>query len=137
MFTGWIAMKYKASFPYLTRDLKINPEKDESSWLKHLSYGGLTTPSVEWLRQAKCLNLVFEEEHKGQLLKGPGIVSKVTKIALENNPDIPHPIANAFIKQRTFIRMKFLNECAASKKRKNSFEDENRKKANKYKKIIS
>lgn len=129
-------MKHKAEFSYLADDLKKSTEKDNSSWLRHLTYGGLTNPSEEWLLQAKNLNVVFEDQHKHQLLKIPGVVSNVTKLALEKIPSVPMKVATSFIKQRTFIRMKFLNESMA-KKRKSVAEMCDRKKNKKYKKILS
>lgn len=129
-------MKHKAEFSYLADDLKKTPEKDNSSWLRHLTYGGLTNPSEEWLLQAKNLNIVFEDQHKQQLLKIPGVVCNVTKLALERIPSVPMKVATTFIKQRTFIRMKFLNESMANK-RKTVAEMCDRKKNKKYKKLLS
>lgn len=136
MCTGWVAMKHKAEFPYLAVDLKNNLEKDDSSWLKHLTYGGLTNPSAEWLNEAKGLNKVFEDQHKQQILKGPGVVNNVTKIAMDRVPSVNIKVATCFIKQRTFIRMKFLNECA-TRKRKSKPSIDDRKKSKKYKKILT
>lgn len=66
---------------------------------------------------------------------GPGVVCNVTKIALERIPSVSVKVVNSFIKQRTFIRIKFLI-ASMTKKRKGRDDICDWKKNKKYKKLV-
>lgn len=140
---GWVARKHKQQFPYL-EDIDINVNSvtevkpSNSSWVQHLSYGGLCKPSLIWLNQAKQLEKEFQVHHGKNLVKGPGVVKNlVDKLVLVNN-STSRKIIHSYILQRTFIRMKILVDgILKPAKRQSASADEGRKTCKKYKKIIS
>lgn len=71
---GWVAKKHKAEYPYLEGDSEHQEEHSfqSNSWTKHLTYGGLTYPSADWLKQAKCIDEEFIIFHKDCISKEPG-----------------------------------------------------------------
>lgn len=74
---GWIARKFKQKYPSMgtyTKDLKTKkiPElayNTELTWIQHLSFGGLTEPSEEWVQQAKKMENVFLRYNENQFGK--------------------------------------------------------------------
>ena len=80
-----------------------------SSWVKHLSFGGLTEPTEEWLTQAKYLECIFKKYHKDYISKKPNIVKFITNKIKKRCSAVPEDVIHAFVLQRTYIRLKRIN----------------------------
>lgn len=144
---GWIAKKFKNEFPELGSITKANEEHKYTlpSWLDHLSFGGLTTPSDEWMQVVKLIETEFNTyNEKQQLNDRPNISKILTDKIMKKQTAFPEKIIKAYILQRIFIRIKHLNlkikEVQFNKliKRKNYNTDiEGYKNSKKMKKIIT
>lgn len=143
---GWIARKFKNEFPELGSITKANEEHKYTlpSWLDHLSFGGLTTPSNEWMQVVKLIENEFNIYNgKEKLNNSPNISKILTDKIMKKQTAFPQKIIKAYILQRIFIRIKYLNlkikEDKFNKliKRKNYNTDiEGYKNSKKMKKII-
>jgi hypothetical protein len=120
---GWVAYKFKSTHPSLgifTYESKQEHGYSLPSWVGHLSFGGLKKPSPEWLHTAILLDKIFNKYHKHKgadstnvpisLRKGKGLVSNlVKKIVRSLGGKLSSDIITTFIKQRTMIRLNYLN----------------------------
>lgn len=77
-------------------------------------------PSDEWLEQVKSMDRIFKQFHsEGQIKKGKYITERLTKIVIKEFPNYKPDLVYSYLKQRLFVRMKFLNmQLIESKKRK-------------------
>lgn len=126
---GWVAKKHKSTFPEIsstTTATKSRALNDHDylipSWISHLSYGGLTTPSKSFKTNIFRVERLFQKNTKKLLPRGSGIVKRLTE-KIFNRTEIAQkykPVILSYIKQRLLIRMKYFNQRAASlaKKRK-------------------
>lgn len=83
-------------------------------------------PSDEWVGQVTIMDRIFKQFHSdGQIKKGKFITERLTKIVLEDNPSFKPDLVHSYLKQRLFVRMKFLNNklAEAKKKKKRSCND--------------
>lgn len=139
---GWIAKKFKNKYPHFgtytgASTSHHNYAIPSASWLQHLSFGGLTEPSSELVEQLKKADKVFCKFHKDGIREEKGVVKLVVSKSLKKNIVLPEEILKAFVLQRTYIRIKRLNEQETSKKRKRSLDAENRKTSKKIRKIVN
>jgi len=61
---GWLARKFKNKYPHLgcyTKDKKPDHSYSTPSWVQHLSFGGLTKPSTDWVKQANIFETLFKK----------------------------------------------------------------------------
>lgn len=135
---GFIAKKYKNQFPELGSQTSLCTEENNEShgWIHNLSHGGLTNPSEEWAKIIKKMDKYFISLHKDKFQGGKNIIKQTSKYISKKIPQIPINIITTFVKQRIFIRIRYLNmqKKVALGKRKSSACD--RKIQKKFKKII-
>lgn len=140
---GWVANKHHADHPRLGQVTRRSDQRSTPlSWVRHLSFGGLTEPSEEWMSQALQLEEEFRQHHGvDRILKGPSVVEKLVEIATTKFPSIPREPLQTFLRQRTFIRMKFLNTVIlggiATRKRASQCSDNSRQRIKKYRKVTT
>lgn len=137
---GWLAIKFKNKYPHLgnyTKDIKPEHSYSMPSWVHHLSFGGLTEPTDYWVMQAKQFENIFKKFHKEKVDPNSNIVKRLSHLIKKKYCDIPEDLIKAFVLQRTYIRIKQLNDDLMTEqlKRKRSLSD--RKSIKKMKKIIS
>ena len=77
-------------------------------WIQHLSFGGLTEPSDKWLLQAKECERIFSRFHKTQINKDPYITKRIVN-SIKKRSDLPEEVIKAFVLQRIYIKIKWLN----------------------------
>lgn len=138
---GWLARKFKNKYPHLGNYTKDNkPEHSYSipSWVHHLSFGGLTEPTDNWVMQAKQFENIFKKFHKEKIDPNSNIVKRLSNLIKKKCYDMPEDLIKAFVLQRTYIRIKQLNDDLMTEqlKRKRSLTS-NRKSIKKMKKIIT
>ena len=110
-FGGWLAKKISQSYPHLgdyTYMLQREYDYCLPSWVKHVSYEGLTELSPQLKSALEILNEKFNKINKKSLRIKKRVVTRLTK-KLKTYVDIPVEVTRAFVQQRTFVRMKFLN----------------------------
>lgn len=109
---GWVAKKYKIQFPELgSITTKCNLERPlEHDY--HLSYGGLIAPSQDFKNQIIRIERLLKKITKNQIPKRPGVVKYLTnKIIRQMEIEEKYkPVIQTYIKQRVFIRMRYLNQ---------------------------
>ncbi|KAJ8935159.1 hypothetical protein NQ314_012978 [Rhamnusium bicolor] len=80
------------------------------TWIQHLSFGGLTEPSQEWVLQAKKMEKVFAKFNGMKFGGRKNLVKKLTSIVIKIYGEIPEAVVKAFILQRTYIGKKLNKE---------------------------
>lgn len=111
---GWIAKKLKATHPqlgsYTYKNLRNMP-----TWVSHLSYGGLIQPSEEFMAQIQQLEKLFSKYIKKGFKNVTGI-NKLIVAKISKECDVDDIIIRAFVRQRIFIKINFLNIQYKNKK---------------------
>ncbi|KAL5239126.1 hypothetical protein ACI65C_006536 [Semiaphis heraclei] len=138
---GWLARKFKNKYPHLgnyTKDKKLEHSYSMPSWVHHLSFGGLTEPTDYWVMQAKQFENIFKKFHKEKVDPNSNIVKRLSNLIKKKFCDMPEDLIKAFVLQRTYIRIKQLNDDLMTEqlKRKRSLTSD-RKSIKKMKKIIT
>ncbi|KAL5245876.1 hypothetical protein ACI65C_013284 [Semiaphis heraclei] len=138
---GWLARKFKNKYPHLgnyTKDKKLEHSYSMPSWVHHLSFGGLTEPTDYWVMQAKQFENIFKKFHKEKVDPNSNIVKRLSNLIKKKFCDIPDDLIKAFVLQRTYIRIKQLNDDLMTEqlKRKRCLTSD-RKSIKKMKKIIT
>ena len=125
---GFIAQKLKSKYA----DVALTSsqlEREPQSWTQKLSLGNLTLPSYTLLNYCLILNDKFESYHNPSPYKinmEKGVVKTLCDLLVVLYPQIPGEVITSFIKTRTFIRIKHLNEkMNEEKKIRKSFVDRN------------
>lgn len=110
---GFLAHKFRQKYPELgckTRDL-VNPGQTISPWISALSRGGLTLPSDSFLKQVRLFEEVFKDIHGKNGLNAQYRVMETTeKQILGRFKSVPAEVVKKYVRTRTFIRIKFLNQ---------------------------
>ncbi|KAL4103206.1 hypothetical protein QTP88_018583 [Uroleucon formosanum] len=119
-----------------TKDNKPDHSYSAPSWLQHLSYGGLTEPTVTWVEKAKVFENMFKTFYKDKINPDANIVKRLSKLIKKKCYDMPENLIKSFVLQRTYIRIKQLNNnLIATQKR--PYNDTDRKSKEKMKKITT
>lgn len=109
---GWLARKFKNKHPEMgkyTKDIQAGEHAYQMQpWIQHLSFGGLTEPSSTWYLQARKCEKLFRKYHCGGLKK-LNSVKRLTQMAKKQIPNLAEEILRAFFLQRTYIKLKWLN----------------------------
>jgi hypothetical protein len=60
-FAGWLAFKFKDKYPALSapREANILHNYSLPTWIQQLSFGGLVTPSDDFLKLVKRMNRIL------------------------------------------------------------------------------
>jgi len=80
---GWVARKYKKDFPDLLANIQHEDHNQIqiSAWLSHLSFGGLTIPSSQWLDMVRKIEKILcQLLCKQSIFKSKNISSKLTQM---------------------------------------------------------
>lgn len=80
------------------------------SWVHHLSFGGLTESTDYWVMQAKQFENIFKKFHKEKVDPNSNIVKRLSNLIKKKFCDMPEYLIKAFVLQRTYIRIKQLND---------------------------
>jgi len=144
---GWLAKKFKKTHNLgdYTYKLKIDHSYTNTTWIQQLSYGGLIQPNENFMGLINQWNSMFLNHHGSLLMKGTGLMQTLSNKIHALFPTVDKKIIIAFVRIRTFIRMKTLNkeiEIAASQKARKrvamtDVSDAQRKKNNKIRKIVT
>ena len=113
---GFIARKFAKEFPDLgskTGHLPYDPYfYTQSHWIFHLSEGGLTAPSDQFLNDGKEFERLFNEFHglRSNINRGEWVISRFTDVLKEKfGEKYDSKVLALFSKTRTFIRIRDLN----------------------------
>lgn len=80
---GWPTRKCKNKYPHLgnyTKDNKPDHFYGTSSWIQHLSYGGLTESTANWVKKAKIFENMFKKFYKEKINLDTNIVKRLTNL---------------------------------------------------------
>lgn len=116
---GWIARKFKTKYPELgDYSYKLTqPESSNPSYVQQLSHGGLTVPSSSWIKKGNELEKFFRRYHPNDKFQHKKkVISSLSRKICKKRPDFEADLVRAFIQQRTFIRIKYLNTALRQKK---------------------
>ena len=125
---GYIAFKFKNEFPQLGDKTNTFPRHDANgnrynyitTWIFHVSKGGLMVPESKFLNYCQLFELEFFKFHgeKG-INREDRILDKLTKILFDKfGKDFDKKVLAFFVKVRTYIRIKTMI-LAARQKNKN------------------
>ena len=112
---GFIARKMGSKYPHLgnkSSDKDKVQSEISTPWIKHLSYGGLTVPSDVFVVACHGFEKEFKsfhDLHKNGMDQNPNVIERMHNILIKAFPSWPEDILLLFVKTRTFIRMKYLN----------------------------
>lgn len=90
------------------------------SWVQHLSFGGLIKPSDKWMSDVKSMETLFQAFHGQNILKGKNVILKTIKFIKMNSSDIEEKLIQIFVRQRLYLRLKYLNQKKSHNKRNES-----------------
>lgn len=112
---GWIANKHSETHPNLGHRTDTE-ETDHSSyclvsWIRSLSYGGLTEPTSKWLDIVKEMEKRFCSYHGPEVRRGVGVMKNLVSLICSSDPSVSSDLVKTFVKVRTYARIKFLNKC--------------------------
>lgn len=114
---GWIARKFKAKYPELGDYSYKLTQLPNNSYVEQLSHGGLTVPSSSWIKKGNELEKFFTRYHPYQKFQHKkNVISLLSRKICKKRPDFETDLVRAFIQQRTFIRIKYLNKALRQKK---------------------
>lgn len=127
---GAMCRKYKNQFPFLGSFTYQTPgigsllDHDyafPTSYVQHLSLGGLTKPSEMWMNQAAMLEKSFKNFHGLAASNTKNVCQKLSQMLKVKYPHIPSVLVDHFVRHRTYIRVETLNKILKQKKlQKNS-----------------
>ncbi len=112
---GFIAKKLHASYPELwTKTTDLGNDTTSSPWVMWLSNGGLTVASEEFheaCRQFEATFQVFHNKHKNKIDQHSDVITRMSEVLHQKFSNCPIEMLQLFAKTRTFIRIKYLNNC--------------------------
>lgn len=127
---GWVAKKFLGEFNLgeYTYNIKRVHDYAIPPWIEHLSYGGLVTPTDEFLQKIKVLESLFTNQCLDDGYKAKKFLSKLIKNCINRMGDhyLPLKVIKAYYKQRIIIKIKYLNnifqqEMAKKRRSKSHF----------------
>lgn len=118
--TGYVAHHFKEKYPFLEDKSQMLVVTEEENYISILSREGLTHLSKVFLDAAKIMEQEFKKFHHKSLSSEKYIFKKVTKLVEKRVKNIPHEVLLCFIRTRTYIRLRALNNliCDENRKRK-------------------
>lgn len=142
---GWIARKFKKSYPNLGRYTYETQDKSFHtyslpSWCQFLSFGGLTEPTPQFLEDCLQLEKMFNKYFGKKINTTKRISAKLFK-KMSEKVQLDDVIIKAFIRQRIYIRINYTNllnkEKKTALKRTAPSDEQQRKHNKKIKKFVS
>lgn len=110
---GFLAHKFRQKYPELGCKTCESPNSGVSSsaWISSLSRGGLTLPSENFMKQILVFESIFKDIHGKNGLNSEYKVMETTvnQIQCKCN-SVPIDVVRKYVRTRTFIRIKFLNQ---------------------------
>ena len=110
---GYLAHKFRQKYPELgckTREAS-NQGQSSSTWISALSRGGLTLPSDNFFKQVRLFEEVFKDIHgKNGLNAQHKVMATTEHQILCRFKSVPVDVVKKYVRTRTFIRIKFLNQ---------------------------
>ena len=109
---GYLAHKFRFQFPCFGNKTNTPSGFQQLSfpWIAALTRGGLTFPTLEFVSKVQQLEETFISIHGDSLKKGPGLIKNASELMLRKHQSLlPDEVIKAFVKTRTFIRIKELN----------------------------
>ena len=109
---GYLAHKFRLKYPDLgtrTDDSSSFQNHSESKWITALSRGGLMLPSSKFLSKMIQFEKVFKEVHGNGLNTQYKVMQTTIDHIMQSFPDFPIEIVKKYVRTRTFIRIKELN----------------------------
>lgn len=105
---GYVTNKFCNKYPHL-----INTDGDDSSWIEHISRGGLKIPSKQLMETVKILEIEFKKLHKDSISKITNVMKYLTDILWSkvSSQNIPKEVIQCLVRTRTFIRLNNLNSA--------------------------
>ena len=88
-----------------------------SSWIEILSRGGLTVPSDQFFSTILKLDKKFVNHHGSYISFEKNVMESLSTSLIMEFPDFDPDVINAFVKTRTFIRIRSLNAKLKEDKR--------------------
>lgn len=136
---GFLARKHHKEFPELGSYTYENEAKNMHSyampsWVQSLSFGGLTEPSLSWKENVEKMDKWFIKLHRNNFKFKTNIVKRTSHFIFRKVSNILYKLVYSFVKQRVFIRIKYINtkkdETSSVKRKRDDPEtDESRKRA--------
>ena len=132
---GYLARKFQTKYSTLGSYTYQNEPRElhtysMPSWVQSLSFGGLTEPSDSWAKNVEVMNKFFIKYHKETFKAKKNIVKNtvkyISKKCTQLGTEVPLELIRGFVRQRIFIRIKYLNQqvkAETSKKRGASYQD--------------
>lgn len=132
---GFIAKKFIKKYPHLGKftqpHICSNPTQPSStmnfnsvppSWLQTISFGSLLDPSDDFFEKILCFESHFKKFHKNNKINlKPNVVKQLSRKINAKFNDVDLEIITAYVRQRTFIRMNYLNQIYNNKKQKTKY----------------
>lgn len=108
---GWLAEKFKHKFPYLGSTLTETQSNKIPSYVPYLLHVKHKIPSVKFIENVVSMNALFNEYHNGldTLRAEKNIVRDFSLLLSKKLIDLPREVIMSFSKQKTLLRVKYLN----------------------------
>jgi hypothetical protein len=110
---GYIAKKFSVKYEFLGSRTNTVPYFDTRAsvmpWIFRISRGGLVAPSIEFFKACKEFEEAFQNFHGKNIDSEPDVMNRLLHI-FESKFSWPTEVMLLFIKARTFIRIKALNQ---------------------------
>ena len=109
--SGFLAYKFKTDYPELGKHTYAPSvyDKTVSPWIRALSHGCLIEPSQEFFDTVSQFEKVFLSFHGDKVNNCENVMLTLQSLLSNQFPNIPVPIIAAYVKTRTHIKVKFLN----------------------------
>lgn len=162
---GWISWKFKKADPDFSKSRRETLPSNltdhtyakrvgisSTSWIDHITHGGLTKPTDEVMNWVRSMENVFLQLHDDAFTDRTNIMKNLIQELEEHCAGFPNKVVNLFARSRIYMRCKYLNKKMEEKallqrilKRKaakhkllvrGSIDDASRAKAKKMRKII-
>lgn len=115
---GYIAKKFIHKFPELGNYAKtiVNNPSAPSSWLQKISFGNLVHPSDLFFCEILKYEKMFRLYHRSSVRLHKGVVKMLARKIHKKYDKLDLEIITAYVRQRTFIRINFLNKVKSREK---------------------
>lgn len=119
---GWLAKKFMKKYPTLgcrTGELFNEHNYDLPTWVVHLSHGGLIEPSDKFRKQVFRMERLFKKFTAIMIPRRPNVVKYLSHKIMRafDSGEIAREIVYAFVRQRIFIRIKYMNSTSKAQQK--------------------
>lgn len=113
---GWLAEQFKQKFPYLGSTLTETQSNKIPSYVPYLLHVKHKIPSAKFIENVILMNDFFNEYHNGldTLRAEKNIVRDFSLLLSKKSIDLPREVIMSFSKQKTLLRVKYLNSYIIS-----------------------